>query len=69
MWGRVVDSWADFEDFDIFDLLDFGFLVFGVSHMACGSLAKRSGTKFRFRGLPEDPKIVSTDPFYEEKAG
>ena len=37
--------------------------------MASGRLFKRSGTKFRFRGLPEDPKIIITDPFYEEKGG
>ena len=37
--------------------------------MAAGRLFKRSGTKFRFRGLPEDPKIIITDPFYEEKGG
>ena len=37
--------------------------------MASGRLFKRSGTKFRFRGLPEDPKIIITDPFYAEKGG
>ena len=40
-----------------------------VADMASGRLFKRSGTKFRFRGLPEDPKIIITDPFYEEKGG
>ena len=37
--------------------------------MASGRLFKRSGTKFRFRGLPEDPKIIIPDPFHEEKGG
>ena len=44
-------------------------MVFWVADMASGRLFKRSGTKFRFRGLPEDPKIIITDPFYEEKGG
>ena len=40
-----------------------------MADMASGRLFKRSGTKFRFRGLPEDPKIIITDHFYEEKGG
>ena len=59
----------------IFDFLIFGILVFCfengflVVDMASGRLFKRSGTKFRFRGLPEDPKIIIPDCFYEENGG
>ena len=42
---------------------------FIVADMVCGSLEKRSGTKFRFRGLPEELKIIIQEPFYEEKGG
>ena len=37
--------------------------------MASRRLFKRSGTKFRFRGLPEDPKIIIPAVFYEESGG
>ena len=38
-----------------------------VADMASRRLGERSGTKFCFRRLPKEPKIIIPDPFHEER--
>ena len=62
------DSLDDVEDFRFWDASVF-FLKnrLWVADMACRSLEKRHGTKFRFRILLEYPKVIIPDLFFEEK--